>query len=232
MVGTFLEPSCGRRYTPIHSIPYSVAQPLERGSNNYYSIIHKQPCSFQFYRHSGERTDFRACQFLRGQQAGKQNPGIGKPYPGNNKQLFPIRTARGNPFACPGFFCRSSCSRARTRTTPEPMPEPAPEPKPESAPEPEPDPLPPATNPTLWASPQTAAVGSTISVGISNAPSSIYTSGVTWANSNAYVVKISSYGLDSIQLQALEPGSKASLPPHLGAKNSISISVYVTNENP
>ena len=48
----------------------------------------------------------------------------------------------------------------------------------------------------------------TISVGISNAPSSIYTSGVTWANSNAYVVKISSYGLDSIQPQALEPGSK------------------------
>ena len=39
MVGTFLEPSCGRRCTPIHSIPYSVAQPLERGSNNYYSII-------------------------------------------------------------------------------------------------------------------------------------------------------------------------------------------------
>ena len=24
---------------PIHSIPHSVAQPLERGSNNYYSII-------------------------------------------------------------------------------------------------------------------------------------------------------------------------------------------------
>ena len=39
MVGTFLEPSCGRRHTPIHSIHYSVAQPLERGSNNYYSII-------------------------------------------------------------------------------------------------------------------------------------------------------------------------------------------------
>ena len=39
MVGTFLEPSCGRRFAPIHSIPYSVAQPLERGSNNYYSII-------------------------------------------------------------------------------------------------------------------------------------------------------------------------------------------------
>ena len=28
-----------RRLKPIHSIPYSVAQPLERGSNNYYSII-------------------------------------------------------------------------------------------------------------------------------------------------------------------------------------------------
>ena len=39
MVGTFLEPSRGRRLKPIHSIPYSVAQPLERGSNNYYSII-------------------------------------------------------------------------------------------------------------------------------------------------------------------------------------------------
>ena len=39
MVGTFLEPSCGRGITPIHSIPYSVAQPLERGFNNYYSII-------------------------------------------------------------------------------------------------------------------------------------------------------------------------------------------------
>ena len=25
MVGTFLEPSCGRRLKPIHSIPYSVA---------------------------------------------------------------------------------------------------------------------------------------------------------------------------------------------------------------
>jgi hypothetical protein len=39
VVGTFLKPSCGRRTQPIHSIPYSVAQPLERGSNNYYSII-------------------------------------------------------------------------------------------------------------------------------------------------------------------------------------------------
>ena len=39
MVGTFREPSCGRSRQPIHSIPYSVAQPLERGSNNYYSII-------------------------------------------------------------------------------------------------------------------------------------------------------------------------------------------------
>lgn len=114
---------------------------------------------------------------------------------------------------------------------PEPPPEPMPEPKPESAPDPEPDPLPPAANPTLWASPQTAAVGSTISVGISNAPSSIYTSGVTWANSNAYVVKISSYGLDSIQLQALEPGSSI-ITATLGGGNSISISVYVTNENP
>lgn len=114
---------------------------------------------------------------------------------------------------------------------PEPPPEPMPEPKPESAPEPEPDPLPPAANPTLWASPQTAAVGSTISVGISNAPSSIYTSGVTWANSNAYVVKISSYGLDSIQLQALEPGSSI-ITATLGGSNSISISVYVTNGNP
>ena len=114
---------------------------------------------------------------------------------------------------------------------PEPPPEPMPEPKPESAPEPEPDPLPPAANPTLWASPQTAAVGSTISVGISNAPSSIYTSGVTWANSNAYVVKISSYGLDSIELQALEPGSSI-ITATLGGSNSISISVYVTNENP
>ena len=44
MVGTFLEPSCGRRHTPIHSIPYSVAQPLERGSNNYYSIIQGEYC--------------------------------------------------------------------------------------------------------------------------------------------------------------------------------------------
>ena len=112
---------------------------------------------------------------------------------------------------------------------PEPMPEP--EPDPEPAPEPEPAPPPPAANPTLWASPQTAAVGSTISVGISNAPSSIYTSGVTWANSNAYVVKISSYGLDSIQLQALEPGSSI-ITATLGGGNSISISVYVTNENP
>lgn len=111
---------------------------------------------------------------------------------------------------------------------PEPPPEPMPEPKPESAPEPEPDPLPPAANPTLWASPQTAAVGSTISVGISNAPSSIYTSGVTWANSNAYAVKISSYGLDSIHLQALEPGSSIITATFEGGI-SISITVYITN---
>ena len=39
MVGAFQKPSSGREPKPIHSIPYSVAQPLERGSNNYYSII-------------------------------------------------------------------------------------------------------------------------------------------------------------------------------------------------
>ena len=39
MVGAFQEPSCGRRCEPIHSIPYSVAQPLERGFKNYYFII-------------------------------------------------------------------------------------------------------------------------------------------------------------------------------------------------
>jgi hypothetical protein len=39
VVGAFQEPSCGRSKKPIHSIPYSVAQPLERGFINYYSII-------------------------------------------------------------------------------------------------------------------------------------------------------------------------------------------------
>jgi hypothetical protein len=39
VVGAFREPSCGRRVQPIHSIPYSVALPLERGLINYYSII-------------------------------------------------------------------------------------------------------------------------------------------------------------------------------------------------
>ena len=39
MVGAFREPSDGRSCEPIHSILYIVAQPLERGSNNYYSII-------------------------------------------------------------------------------------------------------------------------------------------------------------------------------------------------
>ncbi|MBR5702414.1 MAG: hypothetical protein IKX47_08085, partial [Oscillospiraceae bacterium] len=29
----------GRRSKPIHSILYSVAQPLEKGDDNYYSII-------------------------------------------------------------------------------------------------------------------------------------------------------------------------------------------------
>lgn len=37
-----MEPSCGRRNKPIHSIPYSVAQPLERGYINYYSINTKE----------------------------------------------------------------------------------------------------------------------------------------------------------------------------------------------
>ena len=46
MVGTFQKPSCGRRTTPIHSIPYSVAQPLERGFKNYYSIIQGEPQSY------------------------------------------------------------------------------------------------------------------------------------------------------------------------------------------
>ena len=31
MVGAFLEPSCGRRTKPIHSIPYSVAHVLGEG---------------------------------------------------------------------------------------------------------------------------------------------------------------------------------------------------------
>ena len=39
MGGTFPKPSCGKNDPLIHSIPYSLAQPLERGSNNYYSII-------------------------------------------------------------------------------------------------------------------------------------------------------------------------------------------------
>jgi hypothetical protein len=39
VVGTFLKPSGGKGGEPIHSIPYSVAQPLERGFKNYYSII-------------------------------------------------------------------------------------------------------------------------------------------------------------------------------------------------
>ena len=39
MVGTSQKPSGGRRNRPIHSIPNSVAQPLERDFINYYSII-------------------------------------------------------------------------------------------------------------------------------------------------------------------------------------------------
>ena len=39
MVGAFQKPSSGREPKPIHSIPYSVAQPLDKGYKNYYSII-------------------------------------------------------------------------------------------------------------------------------------------------------------------------------------------------
>jgi len=39
VVGAFQKPSSGREPKPIHSIPYSVAQPLDRGYKNYYSII-------------------------------------------------------------------------------------------------------------------------------------------------------------------------------------------------
>ena len=149
--------------------------------------------------------------------------------PETTSSCSPSEPQEETPSPAPASSAAPPAPAPEPEPPPEPMPEPEPEPEP--APEPEPDPPPPAANPTLWASPQTAAVGSTISVGISNAPSSIYTSGVTWANSNAYVVKISSYGLDSIQLQALEPGSSI-ITATLGGGNSISISVYVTNENP
>ena len=39
VVGSFLDPSRGRILKSIHSLPYSVAQTLERGSKNNYSII-------------------------------------------------------------------------------------------------------------------------------------------------------------------------------------------------
>ena len=42
MVGAFQKPSSGREPKPIHSIPYSVAQPLDRGYKNYYSIIQEE----------------------------------------------------------------------------------------------------------------------------------------------------------------------------------------------
>ena len=59
MVGTFREPSCGRRRTPIHSIPYSVAQPLERGFNNYYSIIQGDDDLNQYFKiHEAENYAF------------------------------------------------------------------------------------------------------------------------------------------------------------------------------
>jgi hypothetical protein len=52
VVGTFREPSGGRRVSPIHSIHYSVAQPLERGFINYYSIIQGDfLVSKDFYSH-------------------------------------------------------------------------------------------------------------------------------------------------------------------------------------
>ena len=42
MVGAFQKPSSGREPKPIHSIPYSVAQPLDKGYKNYYSIIQEE----------------------------------------------------------------------------------------------------------------------------------------------------------------------------------------------
>jgi len=53
VVGTFLKPSCGRRDKPIHSIPYSVALPLERGFNNYYFIIQGLTYSFSKIKSDG-----------------------------------------------------------------------------------------------------------------------------------------------------------------------------------
>ena len=112
----------------------------------------------------------------------------------------------------------------------EPAPEPEQEPEqtaaPEPAPEPEPTPEPtPAPEAYLAASPSTAAAGDSIYVQIVNPPSSIY-GGVTWANSNAYAVSITGYGLDGVTLQANEPGS-STITATLSDGTSWSVTVYV-----
>jgi len=112
----------------------------------------------------------------------------------------------------------------------EPAPEPEQEPEqtaaPEPAPEPEPTPEPtPAPAAYLAASPSTAAAGESIYVQIVNPPSSIY-GGVTWANSNAYAISITGYGLDGVTLQANEPGS-STITATLSDGTSWSVTVYV-----
>ena len=47
----------GRSGVPIHSIPYSVAQPLERGYKNYYSIIQGNAWHFGYKAHVGVDKD-------------------------------------------------------------------------------------------------------------------------------------------------------------------------------
>ena len=104
--------------------------------------------------------------------------------------------------------------------------EPAPEPEQTAAPEPAPEPEPtPAPAAYLAASPSTAAAGDSIYVQIVNPPSSIY-GGVTWANSNAYAVSITGYGLDGVTLQANEPGS-STITATLSDGTSWSVTVYV-----
>ena len=102
--------------------------------------------------------------------------------------------------------------------------EPAPEPEQTAAPEPTPEPTP-APAAYLAASPSTAAAGESIYVQIVNPPSSIY-GGVTWANSNAYAVSITGYGLDGVTLQANEPGS-STITATLSDGTSWSVTVYV-----
>ena len=48
---------CGRECVPIHSIPCSVAQPLERGYKNYYSIIQGNAWHFGYKAHVGVDKD-------------------------------------------------------------------------------------------------------------------------------------------------------------------------------